>query len=200
MVDPGKRSKSDETIRAQKGFLSMVDAGLFAIMIFMVSLLIFQSMSIGFFHSSEAARDEFKRESVVDIHEVAMDSIIKETGYIREVEGIDGEKEKRVSYHNVSVETAIGNYLYLKNEANENLGNYDLNELRTDIKQRYISVANNISNYHFALESEYRQADIFISDIDEVEDRTDLPDKRSAYSTSTTLGLETVTITLYIWR
>lgn len=178
------------------GFLSMVDASLLAVMILLVSFFFFHSLSAGLFYRSEPRRAAFERESVKDIQKSVLRSVIGETGYLKETDG----ESQRVTYTNITVDTAIKNYLYLKNRSEDEDAGYDLSELEENIKKQYERCAGGISHYHYAVDVEDGPAGLFISDHDEINDRTDLPDQRSAHSTYTTLGLERVQITLYIWR
>ncbi len=181
----------------ENGFLSMVDASLIALVIIVVSFFIFQSLSAGLFYSSEPRRSEFERESVIDIQRAAVRSTIDETGYLKETdEGI----EKRIVYSNITVDTAIKNYLYLKNKSLETDLWYDLTELEDGIKQQYKRCAWDISRYNFAVEASHDAAELFISNEDDIQNEEDLPDSRSAFTTHTTLGMEPVRITLYVWR
>ncbi|MEF8873656.1 MAG: hypothetical protein V5A88_03170 [Candidatus Thermoplasmatota archaeon] len=191
------RTSRERMNPGEKGFLTMVDASLMAIVIIVVSFFIFQSLSAGLFYSSEPRRSEFERESVIDIQRAAISSTIGETGYLKDLG--DGAK-KRIVYNNITVDTAIKNYLYLKNKTIKIDISHNLTELKEDIKRQYKRCAWEISSYHFAVEAEHGLVGLFISDREEVTREGDLPDDRSAFSTHTTIGLQRVEITLYIWR
>jgi len=185
--------------KEKDGFLSVMDACILTVMIIVVSFFIFQGLSVSLSYRSEPRRSEFERESVMDIQNAVIRSQLEETGYLK-VHGPEGAYEERVSYDNITVDTAIKNYLYLKNKSDSENLFYDLTELEQDIKGQYKRCAWEISRYHFAVEAEHGSTNLFISDIEEVRGKEDLPDSRSAYSSYSTLNLERVLITLYIWR
>lgn len=179
-----------------RGILTLVDVSIFLFILVIVSIFILSFLQIGFFQTSDVRQSRFKREAVIDIQEVSVNSVIAETGYINE-----SEEFERVIYRNITVETAILNYLYLReSEKDDERTSYDLNRLENDIQKRYERCVWEISHYHFAVESEYGSSELFISDVEEVTRRDELPPEKSAASTFTTLGLEQVQITLYIWR
>ncbi len=182
--------------RNKEGVLTLVDALIFIFILFIVSIFVLSFLHTGFLQTSDVRRSKFRREAVIDIQETSLNSIIRETGYINESADMD-----RVTYRNITIETAILNYLYLKDseKGNDALA-YNLSGLKEDIEQRYKKCVWEISHYHFALETAYDSSELFISDVEGVSAEEKLPAERSATSTFTTLGLEQVQISLYIWR
>lgn len=182
--------------RSEKGVLTLVDALIFIFVLLIVSIFIISFLHTAFFQTSDVRRSKFRREAVIDIQEVSIQSVVEETGYINE-----SDDDMEVTYRNITIETAILNYLYLNESEKKNDDlSYDLSRLKGDIEQRYKKCVWEISHYHFAVETDYNSSELFISDVEEVTGREGLPSERSATSTFTTLGLERVQITLYIWR
>lgn len=187
-----KRSKK----RDKEGVLTLVDALLFIFVLLIVSIFVFSFLQTAFFQTSDIKRSKFRREAVVDIQEAALHSVIDETEYINR-----SSESNRVVYRNITVETAILNYIYLSESEreDENLS-YDLSRLEEDIEKRYEECVWEISHYNFAVKTDHGSTDLFISNIEEVTTAEGLPSEKSATSSFATLGLERVQITLYIWR
>ncbi|MBS3816957.1 MAG: hypothetical protein KGY76_05280 [Candidatus Thermoplasmatota archaeon] len=180
-----------------EGMLSIIDALLFALVIMIVSFSIFQLFGSGLLKNTDVRESEFRRESVLDIQKASIESVITKSGYVNQ----SGSESRRTSYENITVETAIKNYLFISEEErkNEELS-YRLNELKNDIKERYRICAWNISKYHFAVNADYGSSTFFISDIQDISSEEDLPPDRGASSTVTTLEMEPIYVRLYIWR
>lgn len=182
---------------SNEGILTMVDALVFVLTLLIVSMFILSFFQTGFFQTSDIRRSKFRREAVIDIQEASINSVIEKTGYINK----SNEMNQEVVYRNITAETAILNYLYLSESEKENDRlSYELSRLKDDIEETYNRCVWEISHYHFAVEAEYGSSEFFISDVKEVTSEEELSLERSATSTFTTLDLERVKITLYIWR
>ena len=183
--------------RSEEGIITLVDALMLFFILMIVSIFILSFLHTGFFQRSDVGRSQFRREAVIDIQEASINSIIEETGYINK----SGSGDREVIYRNITIKSAILNYLYLSElEMESDELNYDLNGLKNDIEERYEKCVWDISHYRFALEIDHSSSEFFISNVEDVNVKDDLPSDRSAASTFTSLGLESVRITLYIWR
>ncbi len=180
----------------QQGLLSMIDAILFGIIILLVTILIFQQFGGALTRERDLEASEFRREAVHDIQEVALDSIIEETGYVN----LSEDQSKQVRLVNISVERAIKDYIYLDHMSNdEEKLNYNLSNLKRDINLIYKRCAWNVSRYNFALQSSYHSSDLFLSNV-EIDSAENLPIDRAASQASIILRGERIDLTLYIWR
>ncbi len=190
-MDRLRDKKNDE-----QGLLSMIDAVLFGIIMLVVTMLIFQQFGGALTRERDLDASEFRREAVHDIQQVALDSIIEETGYVN----LSENQPKQVRLVNISVERAIKDYLYLDHMSNDREKlNHDLSDLKRDINLIYKRCAWNVSQYNFALQSSYESSELFLSNVD-IDNADDLPMDRAASITSIILEGERIMLTLYIWR
>lgn len=181
----------------EEGVLSMIDAVLFVLIILVVTILVFQQFGGGLTRERDLESSELRREAVHDIQKVALDSTIKETGYVN----LSDNQPKSMRLINITVERAIKDYLYLDHISHfkANLS-YNLSNLEKDIKQIYKRCAWDVSQYRFALESSHKTSELFLSNVQEIDTEEDLPSERAASTTSIVLGTKRVDLTLYIWR
>jgi len=186
-----RRTKKDE-----KAVLSMIDAILFGIILFIVTILVFQQFGGALTRERDLKSSEFRREVVHDIQEVALDSVIEKTGYVN----LSHDQSRQVKLTNITVEGAIKDYLFLehKNQDNEKL-TYDLSGLESDIYQIYNKCAWDVSRYYFALGSSYETSELFLSNV-QINNEEGLPPERAASTNTIMLGMHRVDLTLYIWR
>ncbi len=183
--------------RDEEGVLSLIDAGIFALIMILVSLFIFQQFGGPLTQKRELEGADLRYEASEDIQNMVLDSVIRKTGYLNK----SGRTSEEVYFSNITVKRAVRNYHYLKNsEKSRDELDYNLSRLKEDVKQRYERCAWEVSRYHFAASSSHGNSTLFFSDDQNCDNLDDIPSDRSAAQSVITEGLDRVTITLYIWR
>ena len=182
---------------SDQGVLSIVDGMMFAVLMVLATLLIFQVMGSPFTEERELRSSKIRREVVQDIQRTALISTIQDTVFTNE----SGPEDRNVIYENITVEEAIKEYHHFdhKEDIDEDLS-YDLSRLENDIEDIYRKCALEVSKYNFAVISSYRESDLVLSNIQEIDGEEDLPNDRGASSSTLMIGEQQVDLTLHIWR
>lgn len=176
-------------IRGERAQLAIYDAILFFILLSIASAILYMSAISYVSHNAENTRLRYDLQTVNDIHDSVLLSIISETGYLD-----SGERQASVNW------TVLKNIeFYLEHRYVDPGGaKYDLSEMAADIAAKYELAL--LPGTHYALYSEYKTVSLFLSDSASVSSTADIPINRVTAIRDGFVFGERGEIYLYMWR